>query len=211
MLVDVSHKEGEFIPNPRTIKQRLMNREFFYNMNKGHEDDLFEKKTLEWKGKLLNGETSSDDESEYKETIGDRSRSPSGWAQCFNVSPMLSVTSETLRRCPSSMRKVKPQFTEENESQFTEKEFQSAKKGSQSVEKGSQSAEKGSQSAEESQSNKEIESQSTEEKVSHSFSQLSQYSQSAKAKESQSTEEKVSHSAEKESKSAEEKESHHSE
>ena len=63
------------------------------------------------------------------------------------------------------MRKVKPQFTEENESQFTEKEFQSAKKGSQSVEKGSQSAEKGSQSAEESQSNKEIESQSTEENV----------------------------------------------
>ena len=38
MLVDVSHKEGEFIPNPRTIKQRLMNREFFYNMNKGEEN-----------------------------------------------------------------------------------------------------------------------------------------------------------------------------
>ena len=70
-------------------------------INKGHEDDLFQSKTLKWKGKLLNVksvETSSDEESEFYETTTDRSPSPSGWALSPNLAAMRSATPETLRR-----------------------------------------------------------------------------------------------------------------
>ena len=93
------------IANPRTIKERMMNRNFFNNMNKGHEDDLFQKKTLKWKGKLLNVKSvgsSSEDECENRENTSHGSRSPSGWTQCLNMSEMHS---ETLRRNLSPPRR----------------------------------------------------------------------------------------------------------
>ena len=95
----------QLITNPKTIKERMMNRDFINNMNKGHEDDLFQKRTLKWEGKLLkvkSEDSSSEDESENRENTCHRSRSPCGWTQCLNISEMHS---ETLRRNLSPPRR----------------------------------------------------------------------------------------------------------
>jgi hypothetical protein len=67
---------SQLVAKPKTIKQRLNNRTILDDLNEGHEDDYFERKRLQWKGRLLSSSSSETSLDELEDSDDGRSKSP---------------------------------------------------------------------------------------------------------------------------------------